>query len=605
MPRTFLTEDQVRDGAKVTLGFDDNEQNVNQGTGQLTSFKQLGFRIQQSKKPDGWYLPKDKSCPAIVLEAKNSGEDVNKQSWEDEIKDNMKTVSSKYGRVIGILFNGYEIRVFKLDAGVFEEVQNQHTLEHKSYYINIYLSQKIDKEKIYNLTKLINDLLHFKFGIKDLYQRMIFTACALVAVRYKKDCLVHNMDYDTMHQAILSQCNKSLISDKQQNNKISILTDRYSLVKMNRDTNSGEDINNFIDYVNEISDAINSNDWRGEDVMGIFFNEFNRYKGKSESGQVFTPEHVTSLMYRLINVTPDDYVLDACCGSGGFLVKSMSKMIQSSGGEGTQKSKDIKRKQLFGIEFDKDIYALACANMLIHKDGKTNLEQLDARKQEASDWMKSKSITKVLMNPPFERKYGCMDIVENVLNNVPQHTLCAFILPDKKLEKSSRTQVERMLRNHKLLKIIKLSEKTFLEGITTSVFIFEANVPQNDAEIFACYIEEDGLETVKNQGRHDTKNKWQSIEDYWVDVVTKQTGDPTIQWIKPKEHLSYQMPTKPFEINEEDFNKTVLEYLFFENGVDLKEFQVSIAKRVLYSGTIKKENNNINIQLEGESNEEN
>ena len=48
------------------------------------------------------------------------------------------------------------------------------------------------------------------------------------------------------------------------------------------------------------------------------------------------------------------------------------------------------------------IFALACANMLIHKDGKTNLEHLDSRTQDACDWIKSKNITKVLMNPPFE-----------------------------------------------------------------------------------------------------------------------------------------------------------------------------------------------------------
>lgn len=597
MPRIFKTEDEVRDSSKITLGFDDNESDVRQGTGQLTTFKQLGFTVQQSKKPDGWYLPKNLHMPALVLETKNSNEDLKKECWENEIKENMNVINSKYEKVIGILFNGYEIRVFKQSVDGLDELDNQHTLENKTYYLDIFLSKKIDKERIYKLTKQVNDLLHFKFGIKDLYQRMIFTACALVAVRYKKGCLVHDMDYDTMHQAILSQCNKSLESDKRQNNKISILTDRYSLVKMNRDTNSGEDINDFIDYVNEISDAVNSNEWRGEDVMGIFFNEFNRYKGKSESGQVFTPEHITSLMYRLINVTPDDYVLDACCGSGGFLVKSMAKMIQNSGGEGTQKAKDIKRKQLFGIEFDKDIYALACANMLIHKDGKTNLEQMDTRKQEATDWMKSKPITKVLMNPPFERKYGCMEIVENVLNSVQQHTQCAFILPDKKLEKSSKTQVERILRNHKLLKIIKLSEKTFLEGVTTSVFIFESGVPQNNSQVFTCYIEEDGLETVKNQGRHDTKNKWQSIEDYWVDIIEKQSGDSTIQWIKPTEHLSYQMAPKKFEVFEEDFIKTIMDYYMYENNIDVKEFGDKVQSKVLYSSEIDANENEINLKL--------
>ena len=41
-----------------------------------------------------------------------------------------------------------------------------------------------DKDKIYNITKSINDCLHVEFGIKNLYHRMIFTACALVAERY-------------------------------------------------------------------------------------------------------------------------------------------------------------------------------------------------------------------------------------------------------------------------------------------------------------------------------------------------------------------------------------------------------------------------------------
>ncbi|ETJ33514.1 hypothetical protein Q604_UNBC12030G0002, partial [human gut metagenome] len=53
-----------------------------------------------------------------------------------------------------------------------------------------------------------------------------------------------------------------------------------------------DDINTFIDCIIEIAESINSDNWNGEDVMGIFFNEFNRYKKKSESGQVFTPEHI-------------------------------------------------------------------------------------------------------------------------------------------------------------------------------------------------------------------------------------------------------------------------------------------------------------------------
>ena len=127
----------------------------------------------------------------------------------------------------------------------------------------------------------------------------------------------------------------------------------------------------------------------------------------------------------------------------------------------------------------------------------SNLEQMDSTSQEACDWIKDKKITKVLMNPPYERKCHPEVIVKNVLNNIEPHSIAAFLLPDKKLEKISKKAATDILSKHKLLKIIKLPEKTFDEGITTSIFIFESGIPQNDEEIFTCYIKEDGLERVK------------------------------------------------------------------------------------------------------------
>lgn len=217
-----------------------------------------------------------------------------------------------------------------------------------------------------------------------------------------------------MKNSILSTLSKSLEENRKQKLKLDLLIEVYSEIKMNNTTNQ-DAIDNFIEWIAEISDCVNSDFWNGEDVMGIFFNEFNRYKKKSDSGQVFTPDHITSFMYRLIEVDKDDRVLDAACGSGAFLVKAMCNMVKEAGGVKTRKAATIKDVQLYGIEFDREIFALACANMLIHKDGKTNLEQLDSRTQEACDWIKSKNISKVLMNPPFESKYGCLVIVDNVL----------------------------------------------------------------------------------------------------------------------------------------------------------------------------------------------
>jgi len=541
----YRTEDEVRDEAKLILGFDKIEDGIKQGTGQITTFNQLGFQ-GVNRKPDGWYLPKDRSMPAIILETKSEKEDLSNRKWVQELFDNIKVVDAQYDKIIGILYNGQDIRVFKY----YEELTKlSKQLQDKSYYLSVYNQEAVDKQAIYRLTAKINNCLHIRFGIKNLYHRMIFTACALVATK-EGATLAKSMDYNDFHNAILNQLNKSLRESKKRNNKLQLLADIYTKIEMNSPDNQTA-IDDFIGWVKEISGYVTSDNWNGEDVMGIFFNEFNRYKAKSENGQIFTPDHVTSFMYRLIHCDMNDRVLDATCGSGAFLVKAMCNMIKEAGGINTEKAGYIKDVQLFGIEWDKEIYALACANMLIHKDGKTNLEQLDTRGQEACDWIKSKDITKVLMNPPYERKYGCMQIVQNVLDNVPAHTECAFILPDKKLEKdfTDKKIGNKLLKNHTLKKIIKLPENLFFGvGITTSIFIFESGVAHDEKDIFACYIEDDGLETVKNQGRQDIKGRWQAIEDKWVKIIENPICNEAndvrdfIQVVNPKEHLSYQMP---------------------------------------------------------------
>ena len=567
------TEDEIRDSAKKILGFDEKEPNIKQGTGQITTFNQLGFK-GISDKPDGWYLPSDTQDVALILEAKSEKENIFSEKHYAELVKNVEITSQQYKRIVGILYNGTDIRVIKYtkDNKNCEEISDvATTLQNKRYYIALFRENKINKQQIYSLTKKINDCLHIQFGIKNLYHRMIITACALVAKRYGA-MLEKGMEYSLMTSSILNTLSKSLEKDRKQNLKLDLLVEVYSEIKMNM-TNNQDAIDNFISWVSEISDCVNSDYWNGEDVMGIFFNEFNRYKKKSESGQVFTPDHITSFMYRLIDVNQHDRVLDATCGSGAFLVKAMCNMVKEAGGVNTSEAALIKSSQLFGIEFDREIFALACANMLIHKDGKTNLEQLDTRTDEACEWIKDKKITKVLMNPPYERKYGCLKIVDNVLKSVPIGTKCAFILPDKKLEKDyiDKKYGNKLLKNNTLTTIIKLPENLFFGvGVTTSIFVFEAGKPQNMRNIIGYYIEEDGLETVKNQGRQDIKERWQEKEDYWIGAI--RDGEDSIygtrQIINPLEHISYQMPTAPFEIFEEDFVKTMMDYEMFQRGID-------------------------------------
>lgn len=597
-----MTEDEVRDKAREILGLNNHGGGAIVGVGQLTTFNQLGFKGKLDK-PDGWYLPSSKTDTAVVLETKASKIALGASQVKELLK-NIRIMNAKYEHVVGILYNGESTRVFK--NGEEYKEKGSEKLHNIVYYTALFNVDHIDKQRIYELTARINNCLHFEFGIRNLYHRMIFTACALVAKRYDA-LMVSGMDYSEFHNAILNCLNKELLRDKHQNQKLGLLADVFSEIRMNLNVNSEDEkeqehvkdlISIFIDWVTEISDCLNSDAWRGEDVMGIFFNEFNRYKKKSESGQVFTPEHITDFMYKILEVNQNDRVLDATCGSGGFLVKAMANMIDEAGGVNTEKAKEIKQNQLFGIEFDREIYALACANMLIHKDGKTNLEQLDARSEEAGKWISSQNITKVLMNPPFERKYGCMDIVENVLDNVPPHTPCAFIMPDKKLEKTGKKQKERILKKHRLKKVIKLPEDLFFGiGITASIFVFEAGVPQDDKEFFACYMKSDGLATVKNKGRHDVYGKWAAIEKHWVEVIERQSGEDTCQWMDPAKHLSYQMPQKPFEIFEEDFRKTAMDYLMFQQDIDSKALGEKLLEMTLYSSRVNADGETVTVTM--------
>lgn len=153
---------------------------------------------------DGWYLPDDKSKPAIILETKAETEDIFKEKWERELLKNVTIVETKYTKTIGLLYNGKDVRVFKNQQ---EMSGLSNKLEHKSYYLKLFSAAKLDKNHIYEVTQRINNGLHFKFGMTDLQDRMIFTACALVAQRYNpKNGLqrLKDMDYSAFHNWIYS-----------------------------------------------------------------------------------------------------------------------------------------------------------------------------------------------------------------------------------------------------------------------------------------------------------------------------------------------------------------------------------------------------------------
>ncbi len=98
---------------------------------------------------------------------------------------------------------------------------------------------------------------------------------------------------------------------------------------------------------NNILPFINDESTQGQDLLNLFFTTFNKYVGKADKNQAFTPDHITQFMCHVVNVNKNSRVLDPCCGSGAFLVRAMTEAMDDCD---TKKKKEMKLKQIIYLE---------------------------------------------------------------------------------------------------------------------------------------------------------------------------------------------------------------------------------------------------------------
>lgn len=70
---------------------------------------------------------------------------------------------------------------------------------------------------------------------------------------------------------------------------------------------------------------INADSSEGQDILNMFFIAFNKYTGRADKNQAFTPDHITDFMCRVVDVDKTKVIFDGTCGSGSFLVQAMVK----------------------------------------------------------------------------------------------------------------------------------------------------------------------------------------------------------------------------------------------------------------------------------------
>lgn len=388
--------------------------------------------------------------------------------------------------------------------------------------------------------KLVDD------GITNHMHRMEWLACAMAAQRFGGSVLAETPTND----AIARVLHETDTGHEQTTEQLRTLADIFDDIRYNGET--PEDVADLLKKAADVRAFLNSPDWRGEDVFQIMY-EIIAVKQKSARGQVFTPAHIGQLMAAVLDVHEGDHVLDAACGTGSLLLKCYAAGVMS--------------QDLYGVEWDREMFALCVANILAHNDGIAHVKLGDSKTSEVADWIRAADISKTIMNPPYENKYGCPDIVGNVLEAVPDNTRVAMLLPDKKLEKFTKRKRERITKRAVLDAVVKLPKDLFepLASVSVSLFIWETGTPQEDRSYAAMCMEDDGFTTYKNSVRIDTQGKWPERCAYWVDIIRNDKYDKAGGCLQSAtDGLSYKEPEKPFVIYDEDFKKAAFDYLLFE-----------------------------------------
>lgn len=218
----------------------------------------------------------------------------------------------------------------------------------------------------------------------------------------------------------------------------------------------------------------------GKDVLGTFYEVFLKYgNGAKEIGIVLTPRHITKFAAEVLDIQPNDLVLDPTCGTGGFLVAALDEVKKKA----TDSELDgFKKYGIYGMEEQDFVVSLALVNMIFRNDGKNNIipancfaEYLYTKSRngrvKAEYSLKDSEdrippITKVLMNPPFPKKKTDnkeFKFIEHALKQMQDGGILFSVLPYSSMIKSGSYLEwrKRLLKSNTLLSVVTFPDDLF------------------------------------------------------------------------------------------------------------------------------------------------
>lgn len=388
-------------------------------------------------------------------------------------------------------------------------------------------------------------------------------------------------DGDKLMNAIKGRLTRSNVGPDAKKDKLlsefSIIKTSFRLNEKN-DTLGKTPLKYYTEFLNEKVFKNIKYQKTSEDFIGRFYGEFMSYSGGDGQtlGIILTPRHITDLMCDLVNVGPNDVVLDPTCGTAGFLISAMHRMLSLADTE--QQRKEIKKKHLHGFELQSNMFAVACANMILRRDGNSNLECCDFLAKNPAQ-VQMKGATVGLMNPPYSQGTKAdpsqyeLSFIEHLLDSLTIGARAAVIVPQSSMTGKSKAEQAlktAILKHHTLEGVITCNTDTFYGvGVNPVIAVFTAGEP-HDPEKVCRFIDfrDDGYEVRAHIGfvEGDTaKDKKQHLLDVWnglAEAPSKFCVQSTVksddEWLHSFYYFNDEIPT------DADFEKAIGDYLTFE-----------------------------------------
>jgi hypothetical protein len=452
----------------------------------------------------------------------------------------------------------------------------------------------IELEFILKKAKELHEYLR-NYGSLGENEKPLVVSAILLALREQKrakfslgtltgDSVDGNTDGDILYTQLQNSLKAAKVKPEV---KLKQILDQFTLIKNRPNLNKVHDVLGktplkfFAEYINDnIFSAVMANS--AEDFLGRFYGEFVSYSGGDGQslGVVLTPRHITELFCDLVDLKPNDVIFDPCCGTGGFLVSGMHRMLRDAKNE--TKRKHIKEHQIYGIEQRPDMFTIATTNMILRGDGQSNLTCDDFfSNNPAILQLEGGGVTVGLMNPPYSQAkdkstahLSELSFIRQLLSSVISGGRCAVIVPVSTMigkTKEDKEVKKEILKYHTLEGVISLNKNTFYRiGTVPCAAVFTAGEPHpKDKLVKFINFEDDGFEVKKHLGLVETARAkdrkgyllecWRGkIEDVPSRFMVQTAVENTDEWIHSFYYYNDEIPT------EQDFLNSIADYLTFE-----------------------------------------